>query len=449
MKKPFNSGKVCLSLLCLLVTGSGQAQNFGVPEDLMPTEGAPQQPADTAVPVAGDGAPIPSSAPVPHSLPPDRGPQVPEAVAPNMFAGAPPIAGTRRIMAEGEAPEVYHVEEGDTLYDICDQLIDEPDYWPKLWALNPAIANPHFIYPGMKLRFYAGDSEVPPYLQIITEDDVVPVDKDQLSEADLVAEDISGLLLGFEGDSIVEVVGPDQVDPSAFPGTFSFYGKQFYPASARVMVPAFVYSDGREPLGEVVGGTGGETLVGVGRQVIVEGEGLASGSTYTVLREKESVYGGEDHSYVGIRYDFVAAVSIVKHTGDELYLADVTINRLGAQPGDILVPYQSIYRDVPLGEAGSGGSGNYVVGFENSNREIGGQGSFVLFEKETGAIAAGDTVSVFQSYTRNQGSFVGDLPDVGGTIATVYIIDSSSDVAVGYVTKNDREVRFGDRALKL
>ena len=90
---------------------------------------------------------------------------------PNEFAGAPPIPGTMRAMAEGEAPEEYQVEPGDNLYDICDQLLDEAGYWPKLWALNPDIKNPHFIFPNMRLRFYAGDDETPPYLQVVSEDE--------------------------------------------------------------------------------------------------------------------------------------------------------------------------------------------------------------------------------------------------------------------------------------
>jgi hypothetical protein len=83
----------------------------------------------------------------------------------NDFAGAPPLPGTVRALADGEAPEDYTIEEGDTLIDICDQLLDEPGYWPKLWSLNPEIKNPHFIFPLMHLRFYPGDDDVPPYLQ--------------------------------------------------------------------------------------------------------------------------------------------------------------------------------------------------------------------------------------------------------------------------------------------
>lgn len=57
---------------------------------------------------------------------------------PDIVTTYPAITGER----------VYIVEEGDTLWDICDQFFDDPHFWPTLWAFNPQITNPHWIYPG-------------------------------------------------------------------------------------------------------------------------------------------------------------------------------------------------------------------------------------------------------------------------------------------------------------
>lgn len=43
---------------------------------------------------------------------------------------------------------MYVVQEGDTLWDLCDLLFDNPWYWPTLWSFNPQITNPHWIFPG-------------------------------------------------------------------------------------------------------------------------------------------------------------------------------------------------------------------------------------------------------------------------------------------------------------
>ena len=61
-----------------------------------------------------------------------------------------------------EKPIIYTVKEGDTLWDISRRFIKDPFYWPNLWAHNPAISNPHLIYPGQKLRITDGRIEILP-----------------------------------------------------------------------------------------------------------------------------------------------------------------------------------------------------------------------------------------------------------------------------------------------
>ena len=49
---------------------------------------------------------------------------------------------------EEDAPDVYTVVRGDTLWDISDRFLKEPWRWGEIWGYNPQIYNPHLIFPG-------------------------------------------------------------------------------------------------------------------------------------------------------------------------------------------------------------------------------------------------------------------------------------------------------------
>lgn len=50
------------------------------------------------------------------------------------------------------APDIYVVKRGDTLWDISGLYLLRPWRWPELWGMNlQTIANPHLIYPGQTL----------------------------------------------------------------------------------------------------------------------------------------------------------------------------------------------------------------------------------------------------------------------------------------------------------
>ena len=58
--------------------------------------------------------------------------------------------------AGGSAPELHVVQKGDTLWSLCSKYFSDPWRWPRLWAANPVITNPHWIFPGDVIRLGEG-----------------------------------------------------------------------------------------------------------------------------------------------------------------------------------------------------------------------------------------------------------------------------------------------------
>jgi hypothetical protein len=57
-------------------------------------------------------------------------------------------------------PEMHVVQKGDTLWSLCSKYFGDPWRWPRLWAANPIITNPHWIFPGDVIRIGDGNAAV-------------------------------------------------------------------------------------------------------------------------------------------------------------------------------------------------------------------------------------------------------------------------------------------------
>jgi LysM repeat protein len=68
----------------------------------------------------------------------------------------PKSAEEKGMQVRPDTPDVYVIEKGDTLWDLSQKFLNNPWYWPKIWSLNAYIENPHWIYPGNKLKIIPG-----------------------------------------------------------------------------------------------------------------------------------------------------------------------------------------------------------------------------------------------------------------------------------------------------
>lgn len=371
---------------------------------------------------------------------------------PNLFSGAPPIPGSLRNLTQGEAPEEYRVELGDTLYDICDQLLDEPGYWPKLWSLNPYIRNPHFIFPGMKLRFFSGDAVTPPFLQVVTEDEVIPVDTAEIKKEEILRQDISSLLTRAERLDRTPVLIPEEM--GEFPEideAFLRQGDIFSSDSFSVILPAFIFASPRTPLAKIIGGSEGSFLMDKGQDIIMQAKegGEPLKNILTVLRFSRKVYHPESDEFIGYRYEFIGHIGdfkVIDHD-DQLVSGKVIFSRLGLRPGDIVSSFLSVKRQIPLISSSTIMGDQTVIGFEFPESRMGGRGSFVFLDKGAHShLKPGTSVKLFQNVSQNAGIFTRSrLPHFNKFVAEAFILESTERATVAYIVKDRFEVKIGDK----
>ena len=75
---------------------------------------------------------------------------------------------------QSNAPSVYIVQPGDSLWSIAERYLKKPWQWEQLLANNPHLTNPSRLHPGDKLILAASLDDKHPTLQVETNKAGVP-----------------------------------------------------------------------------------------------------------------------------------------------------------------------------------------------------------------------------------------------------------------------------------
>ena len=361
---------------------------------------------------------------------------------PNKFSGAPPLPGTLKNLASGEAPAEYRIEPGDTLYDICEQLLGEATYWPKLWAMNDVIKNPHFVYPNFVLQFFPGDANRPPAIGIVGIEELAPEGAEANEE--LVAEETAKLFKGEE-ESDLELLNPeDIVVPPEVRDLFREEDRVMTEDATRVQLPALIVPDKLEVVGEIVSGVDNAASIQDDTVGFARGADLEAGRIYTVLRYQGRVRHGL-RGY-GHRYDFVANLRVENFTGQsDIARSQVFSSVSLTLAGDIIVEYRARSRRIPPpGNIGGDETRGRIINFTHNGQQVGAMGDFAFLAADDGSDFAEDQVFKIFRNPSAAGRLVGNTTDATHSVGTLQVIEVTEQGAICYIISSDKEIMLGD-----
>jgi LysM repeat protein len=240
-----------------------------------------------------------------------------------------------------DEPAIYVIKQGDTLWGLSERFIKDPNYWPDMWSKNSQVTNPHFIYPGQKLRIFPDRLELVP-----AEQPVVSVQKPATSEA--VAE------------TLQEVAAEK---------TYTLYGTE-----------GFLAEKGFKPYGFVIGAQHDRIVTGVDDIVYTDigaDQNAGGGDKFSIFYKDVSVNHPLNNEEMGHK---MIPLGTLQLTDVERKSSRAIITRSTKEisPGAYLLPYkENRRREITL---------------KNSSNDL--KGYIIESYSGTKVIAAGDVVYI-------------------------------------------------------
>jgi hypothetical protein len=227
--------------------------------------------------------------------------------------------GPRVQGARETAPgEVHTVVRGDTLWDLSQTYLGSPWYWPKVWSYNPEIANPHWIYPGNRVRFFPAGEEVPSRVETGTPPDSMVAEEGELEAATELGP--------VSGESLVSVSGRLTYQPTA---------------STLVMTQGFVTAKEVDEAGRIDSSFSEAEMLSFPEKVYVRFKRKVDakvGDRYLIFHTLQAVKHPVTNQRVGFLTEMLGTLRVVS-VGDTLVTAQIMDTWAPIVRGNLVGPY--------------------------------------------------------------------------------------------------------------
>jgi hypothetical protein len=301
--------------------------------------------------------------------------------------------------AQSEKPTIYVVKKGDTLWGLSDRFLQDPFYWPNLWARNQVITNPHLIYPGQKVRIY------PDRIEFI-EPETTPSKP---------------------------APPPEQVVPERI---FTISGSE-----------GFLLETNLNPAGTILQSDHNRLVVGQEDYVYTDigtELGAKSGDKYSILKKVKKVYHPETGNFMGYKYLPLGTLELVDLEAKSSR-AIITNSYLEISPGAQLVPYRDKRREIALKAADRNLDG-YIIETRMGNITIGNEDIVYLDLGKNQGVKVGNMLYVVRdvpldkTYVKRKAA---PLPQQ--VLGAVVVVDVSDNTSTALVVKSVETIYLGDK----
>ena len=298
---------------------------------------------------------------------------------------------------ELESGFYYTIQKGDTLWDISEHFYDSPWVWPDLWEKNQRIPNPHWIYPGERIRLLSREK-----LETMVQPEAEPETAVQPPEPRYYL---------YPAINSVGFIRKKPVSPS---------GTIFKVKEDKVMISQrdLVYV---RPIGNMT---------------------FEAGDRFTVFRTLKPLKEKDTKALIGVQH-YIAGVLEVTDVQPKFAMGRVVQSFRHIELNDSLMPYEARSPKITLAESKKGLEGKIIVS-EGHDRILGDYAVVFIDKGRKQGIRVGQSYSVYyQEKERLDPKAKEDilLPPVD--YAKIIILRTEETTATALITKAEKAVHPG------
>ncbi len=343
-------------------------------------------------------------------------------------------------LAGAEEPTIYVIKQGDTLWGLSERFLKDPYYWPNLWSRNQVITNPHFIYPGQKVRIYPDRIEiVPPEAPAAAAP--VPVPPQLPAAAPAVAPPPA---VAEEAVKPVEAAAPVKEVPKVLPPVREVAREKTFTVTGG---EGFIIEDRLKPYGYIIATNQNRSIVGEDDVVytdIGKVNGAKVGDRFSIFKKMEPVSHPVTNVTVGYKVAPLGSLQL-SQVEEKVSKAIVTKSYLEIGPGSYLMPYRSRRQEIALKSADRDLNG-YIVATQTGNEGIGeGDIAYLDLGKKQG-LAVGNFLYVVRDVvpdTKYAEPGIEKLPEE--VLGALVVVASGENTSTALVVKSIETLYRGDR----